>query len=239
MMPHIRVFAGPSLYGYTHQTGNFDFAPPAKRGDIITAVRDGVTHILLIDGYFESRIAVWHKEILWAMAQGVTMAGAASMGALRAAELHPFGMMGIGKIFEDYRDGILTGDDEVAVSHGPAELGYLPTNVALVNVRATLAAALKAGHCDTAIAKSLLAAAKSIFFKNLSWENIVAGATLTNPQKQDVLQWLQDTIIDQKYLDAQQGLDYISTATIKNATPSGIKVPMTCYLNVLLNEPQK
>ena len=69
---------------------------------------------------------VWHKEILWAMAQGIHVFGAASIGALRAAELDAFGMRGIGRIYEAFRDGVLEDDDEVAVLHGPEELGYPP-----------------------------------------------------------------------------------------------------------------
>src|SRR5688572_32760283 len=51
---------------------------------------------------------------------GVRVFGAASMGALRAAELQPFGMIGVGQVFQAYRRGHLTDDDEVAVAHGPA-----------------------------------------------------------------------------------------------------------------------
>jgi hypothetical protein len=45
---------------------------------------------------FDSTPAVLHKEILWAMDRGVGVSGAASMGALRAAELHWYGMVGVG-----------------------------------------------------------------------------------------------------------------------------------------------
>ena len=48
------------------------------------------------------------------------------MGALRAAELHVFGMVGVGRVFELFRDGLLEDDDEVAVAHGPADSGYQP-----------------------------------------------------------------------------------------------------------------
>ena len=41
------------------------------------------------------------------MAQGIHVFGAASIGALRAAELDAFGMRGIGRIYEDFRDGVL------------------------------------------------------------------------------------------------------------------------------------
>ena len=106
----------------------------------------GPLAIGLIDGYFERVPAVWHKEILWALSQGIHVFGSASMGALRAAELAPFGMIGVGAIFEAYRDGILEDDDEVAVAHGPADTGYRAGSDAMVNIRATLARAVQHGR---------------------------------------------------------------------------------------------
>ena len=45
------------------------------------------------------------------------------MGALRAAELHPYGIEGVGAhYFEAYRGGEYEDDDEVAVSHAPESL---------------------------------------------------------------------------------------------------------------------
>ena len=49
----------------------------------------------VIDGYFDGVPSVWHKEILWALSQGIRVFGGASMGALRAAELDGFGMTGV------------------------------------------------------------------------------------------------------------------------------------------------
>jgi hypothetical protein len=229
MTHHIRIFAGPSLHGCARDGAAF--APPAQCGDFIRAVRQGITHIMLIDGYFESRVAVWHKEILWAMEQGVIVAGAASMGALRAAELHSFGMIGVGKIFANYRDDSLTGDDEVAVSHGPAELGYLPTNIALVNVRATVAAAVQAQRCDQAMADKVLQAAQAVFFKQRSWQAVVAKACLMGD---DVLLWLQAHYVDQKKRDALEALEFAGHEGFLAATPLPISVPRTCFLNGLL-----
>jgi hypothetical protein len=42
------------------------------------------------------------------------------MGALRAAELHPYGMVGNGSVFEMCRYGVIDADDEVAVMHDEA-----------------------------------------------------------------------------------------------------------------------
>ena len=45
--------------------------------------------------------------------------GASSMGALRAAELSQFGMVGIGEVYQAFKLGRLEDDDEVAIVHGP------------------------------------------------------------------------------------------------------------------------
>jgi hypothetical protein len=101
------IFVGPSLYGV-----NVDHLPseiwkgPAKAGDIADTVRlDNPRQIVLIDGLFHQSLAVWHKELVFALLEGVACIGAASMGALRAAEMHRYGMIGVGKIFQMYRDG--------------------------------------------------------------------------------------------------------------------------------------
>lgn len=73
----------------------------------------------IIDGVFFEDAAVGHREVLEVMKHGITVVGASSMGALRAAELEPFGMIGIGEIFRMYRDGIIESDDEVALMCDP------------------------------------------------------------------------------------------------------------------------
>jgi hypothetical protein len=54
---------------------------------------------------FHQSQSVWHKEIGFALMRGVVVIGAASMGALRAAEMHRYGMIPIGKIAQMYVDG--------------------------------------------------------------------------------------------------------------------------------------
>ena len=122
------IFAGPSLPPNARLAWglDIDWRPPVRQGDLYRAALGRPAVIGVIDGYFEVTPTVWHKEILWAMTQGIHVFGAASIGALRAAELDVFGMKGIGRIYEDFRDGVLEDDDEVAVLHGPDELGYPP-----------------------------------------------------------------------------------------------------------------
>lgn len=74
-----------------------------KKGDILKAIKDRYKRIVIIDGNFSWVPSVWHKEILNALDYGITVIGAASMGALRAAELDLFGMIGHGYVYEMYK----------------------------------------------------------------------------------------------------------------------------------------
>lgn len=132
------LFAGPSLHGQTPDLTGIVLRPPAMQGDIAKAVMAGATAIGLIDGYFDAVAAPWHKEILFALAQGVAMLGASSMGALRAAECVSFGMRPVGSIALAYCDGTLDDDAAVALTHGPSELDYPPLTEPLVDVQPTL-----------------------------------------------------------------------------------------------------
>ncbi len=174
------VFLGPTLpLEEAEALLDAEYAPPAAMGDVYRAASRGKRkrpqRIAMIDGYFERMAAPWHKEILWALEQGIEVYGAASMGALRAAELAPFGMIGVGQIFADYRDGRLTADDEVAVLHQPAEQGYGPVSEAMVNVRAGLRAAEEARVIGAATAARLVTLAKAQFYRERTWETVLAA----------------------------------------------------------------
>jgi hypothetical protein len=131
----------------------------------------------IIDGYFEVTPTVWHREILWAMAQGPTSTEAPA-SALRSAELCSFGIVEVGSIFAAYRDGILADDDEVAVMHGSEELGYTTLTEAMINIRATLEQAVAEGIVEGWLASRLTEIGKALFYKERSWEAIfrLAGA---------------------------------------------------------------
>lgn len=64
------------------------FLPPASQGDVYRAAVKRPAAIGIIDGRFHDTPAVWHKEILWALAQGIPVYGSASMGALRGGDGH-------------------------------------------------------------------------------------------------------------------------------------------------------
>jgi hypothetical protein len=200
------VFTGPTLSPRVAR-GELDavYLPPASQGDVYRATLARPRAIGIIDGFFDQVPALWHKEILWAMRQGIAVFGSASMGALRAAELAPYGMTGVGKIFEAYRSGELEDDDEVALVHGPAETGFRPASEAMVNIRATLAAAEAQGAIGRETHGALAALAKSMFYPERSYAAMLErGAREGLPAKEleSFREWLPHGRVDQKREDA-------------------------------------
>jgi hypothetical protein len=106
------VFLGPTVPRAAAQSIlRADYQPPARQGDFYRYLCGPRRTLVLIDGFFHAQPSVWQREVLAALAEGFRVLGASSMGALRAAELHRFGMIGHGTIFEWYRDGTIDGDD--------------------------------------------------------------------------------------------------------------------------------
>ena len=212
------VFLGPTLPG-KEAGARLDaiYLPPARQGDVYRAVRAHAPNAIgLIDGTFLDVPAVWHRELLWALSQGVHVFGAASMGALRAAELAPFGMRGIGRVFDAYRAGRWPGfdapfedDDEVAVIHAPTEAGGAALSDAMVDLRETLLAARAADVIDTAGLHRLTDAMKRLYFPERSFRSLAAAADtlLDNAAATMFRKWLADNRVSRKRLDALEMLD--------------------------------
>lgn len=217
------VFLGPSLPRAEAQALlDAEYLPPVSEGDVYRAALRGPRAIGIIDGYFEVVPAVWHKEILYALSRGIHVFGASSMGALRAAELHAFGMDGIGWIFEAFRDGLLEDDDEVAVMHGPAELGYPNLSEAMVNIRRTLAAAHTAGVIGDRSHEVLVASAKELFYRERSFARVLTlgrNAGLPEPELERLERWLPAGAIDQKRDDARLLLETLGRRFREAETP--------------------
>ncbi|HVP94419.1 MAG TPA: TfuA-related McrA-glycine thioamidation protein [Methanoregulaceae archaeon] len=171
MKQEIVVFLGPSL-PRTEAARILDarYLPPAKRGDIPAAVREGAKIVCLIDGVFFQDCSVGHREILDAIKRGVRVIGASSMGALRASELDTLGMAGVGEIYRWYRDGEITSDDEVALIFDP-ESGYA-MSIPLVNIRYILDLAEHMGIIDRGLHETLLKEARSLYFPHRTWDEI-------------------------------------------------------------------
>lgn len=226
----IHVFAGPSLPPALRPGDpRLMWHPPAAAGDLIALLDDPPEGVCLIDGFFDSCSAPWHKELLLLMARGSFMVGASSMGALRAAELDRFGMTGVGAIYRAYRNGLLKGDDEVALIHAPARLGWVPLTVPMVEVRATLNEAVKAGVFDGSAARAVRAAVHDIHFEDRDWpamRRACLGLIGT-----DEFEWLRSRHVPLKQQDALACLDFALTTPMR--ARASISAPRTCFIDAL------
>ena len=220
------VFTGPTISpADVRRVIEAECMAPAAQGDVYRAALRRPNAIGIIDGFFESVPSVWHKEILWAMAQGIHVFGSASMGALRAAELAPFGMIGIGAIFEAFRDGVLEDDDEVAVAHGPTEDTYSRRSDAMVNIRATLEKARAGGVLRAASHDALLRIAKSLYYPDRCWAHVleVARAEGVSAGELDLFQrWLPGGAVDLKRQDALAMLQAMRDFLAGNPGPAKV-----------------
>jgi hypothetical protein len=201
------LFAGPSLPDAAELARGrpVTVLPPVAAGDLLRLPLSPGDVVGIADGYFSQVGAVRHKEILELLCRGVRVLGAASMGALRAAELDSFGMEGIGGIYADYRDALLVADDEVALLHGTAAEGYRPLSVPLVCIRATLSQAVRDGACDTRTAQMLVDTLARWPFGLRSYHGLEAAgreAGLDASRVRTVHRYCADHCVDPKREDA-------------------------------------
>jgi hypothetical protein len=222
------VFAGPSLAGApVAPPPGVTIEAPAAAGDLYRAARAGARVIGLVDGVFEDRPTVWHKEILWALERGVRVLGAASLGALRAAECAHFGMEGVGELFAQVEAGAIEDDSDLAVVHAPAALGWRPLTEARVNVRATLDAAVAAGALSHRRARALVARAAALPFRELTWAALADGLPVA--ERERLLAWLPDGRIDLKRADALALVEAVGQAADAAPARPGFRLADTRY----------
>lgn len=185
---------------------------PVSCGDIFQALRLSPKNIIIIDGYFQRLPSVWHKEILLAIEHGVMVYGASSMGALRAAELDSFGMIGVGEIYHQYRSGEIIDDDEVAVTHGLDDV-YTKTGTALINDRFTLRAAVADNIIEADLATELI--------NQLKKQPYYQRSLFVECEKMcfnKLLNWFQKFYIDQKRNDAVELLTAFKSGLLQQNT---------------------
>lgn len=177
-----------------------DLRRPVRRGDLYREREAGGSVFVLIDGVFFQELAVPPREIVDVIEDGALLIGAASLGALRAAECWPAGMRGVGSIYRLFRRGSLGSDDEVAVVFDP-EHGDRPLSVALINIRYALSRAVRAGRLERDEAERLTEAATSLYYAERTWPAVLAA---TGGHPRDLRAYLE--ALDLKRLDATRAL---------------------------------
>ncbi len=207
--PRFVVTAGPTIGvdDIRAVVPNAEVVQPISFGDALRyGLRPGDT-LLIVDGLFFQHPSVRHKELLTLIDDGVRVAGSSSMGALRAAELHPFGMEGYGWVFEGYRDGLLEADDEVGMVHGDPEDGYPVFVDALVNIRQTVARAVQSEVLSASVGDELIETARRTPFTMRTWNRLLDAVGV--PESRSLASQLRSMRVDIKHADAVLALQEI------------------------------
>ena len=223
--PRVHVYCGSTItssevieiipWAVTH--------PPVKHGDLLQLTVSTGDIVIIIDGVFHHTAPVRHKEILILLAQGVTVIGAASMGALRAAELYPYGMIGVGSIFDAYRAGVIEADDEVAVACDPSN--YRPLSEALVDIRAIANQACCDGALNSSETAELVNAARAIHFTRRTWGTLQKTVESEIPSLRSAVARLEKWRVAHpvneyaKHRDARIALAFVVSGTVYDASP--------------------
>lgn len=191
-----------------------EYLPPVKRGDIYDLLekRDDIEIIGIIDGVFHQSPAVAHKEILEALKRGITVVGGASMGALRACELYPYGMIGVGNIFEDYKNGTIESDDDVAVSLNPET--YEQMSESWINMKYNFEFAVEENVITKQECDELLAISKDTYYPKRSFNYVIKKSSLNDDKKTDLISFIKSKEFDIKNQDAKKVIEYIKKLAI-------------------------
>lgn len=219
------------------------YLPPARHGDLLSAVHNFHPSVIgLVDGEFSQALSVWHKEILYALEEGIQVYGAASMGALRAAETEPFGMVGVGKIFTMFKNEILQDDDEVALQYSSASYGYRNLSMPMVNIRATLEHAFEEGRINRVELNRTVKLAKSLFFRNRVVPTIrqkMLDSNIDETSADNVCNSLENHYVDLKREDTRELLRKLVNVPSESLTQWSWSLNQSPQFRTMVNQNRK
>lgn len=205
---NIIIFLGPSLSAdEAFKILNADYRPPIQRGDVTAALQDNPDIIGIIDGVFHQQPAVSHREILDALKKGVSIVGGASMGALRASELDDFGMVGVGYVYNQYKNGFIESDDDVAIVINPLTLEQLSDS--LVSMEYNFKRMLEEGIISKEEFDKLVETAKSIFYPKRTYSFVLKNVDIDENKIKELEKFLDKEGTDIKTQDAVEVIEYI------------------------------
>ena len=141
-------------------------------------------------------------------------------------------MVGVGAIYRAYADGRLSGDDEVALIHADERLDWAPLTVPMVEMRATLIAAVRAGLIDAATARRLRKAARAIHFRDRDWPLVAKAARQQGLADQATMKRLEQMHVPLKRQDALACLNRaLQPVEARQACPAP---PISCFVREML-----
>ena len=234
MDKNIIVFAGPSLKPeLKNQYPKIKFRGPVLQGDIAheaDASRENI--FVIVDGYYKSVPSIWHKEIIYANNKGKIVIGCSSLGAIRAAELDKFGMIGSGEIYKWYKNNVITRDPDVAVAHGSAEENYRSFTVPIVNIKATLE--FSSQKINSQDIEKTLEVSREIFFEHRTIPSLLKKISSSNLRdKEKICYLIKNKYIDQKQHDCTETLKWVDQEPVIEWSEQS-QVEKTIYWNALL-----
>jgi hypothetical protein len=207
----IYCFSGPTLN--STQLSIFpqvSFLPPIKSGDLNTLLlnkSNRVQSVIIIDGLYHSSLSIRHKEIIAAIKRGIKVYGAGSIGALRAAELNGYGMIGHGEVFHYYANNLITSDDEVSVVHDPCS-PFTSYSLPTINLRLSIPSLIKQGLISGIQSSDLLS-----FYESLHYTERTRSRFIHYLKEVGLDPSLVDHITDYKLKDSIELLSHVTSTS--------------------------
>ncbi|KZX60308.1 hypothetical protein A3709_12005 [Halioglobus sp. HI00S01] len=215
------VFLGPSLpRKIAKSIFPANYFPPIKLGDLYKLTASHIQTVVIVDGLFDATTPVWHREILAFINSNKKVIGCSSMGALRAAEMAPYGMRGYGKIFQWYRDGVIDGDDEVSLLHGTEELGYLKISEPMVNLRHNISRAVDQGLLSEYQQSVLINQLGELYFGDRSVNGLLENIDEHGWQSTELTALIKNDFEDIKAIDAENLLEELQRGNLPDREES-------------------
>jgi TfuA protein len=175
MAQNIHIFCGTSLDLMSAERLSLDrwtVHGPIKRFDIPKLIKNNTEPgiICIIDGLFFSSESISLMEIRDAIQLGWKILGCSSMGALRAVEARPIGMVGFGKVYRWLSLFQIEDDDEVAQSVCPDT--WAPISLAMVDMRAIISKLVREGEISRTLGNRTIHKMKLLFFPDRTLERL-------------------------------------------------------------------
>lgn len=205
------VFLGPSLpVERAKSILDADYRGPAKKGDFLQLILRETEVVGLIDGFFLQDYPPTPIEVYnLVKKKGTVLYGSSSLGALRAVELSKYGMIGVGKIYNLFRRGILDSDDEVAVSFTDYS-NY--KSEALIDIRYNLFLAEKKSVIDNQTKKRILKVSRDIYFPYRTYDDILDRCKQKFPSNLNFIEQFREHLkTDKKSLKAIDAILLLNT----------------------------
>ena len=124
-----------------------------------------------------------------------------------ACELYPYGMIGIGTIFNDYKKGVIDSDDDVSVALNPDTLEQL--SQPWINLKYNFDNARKDKIITQEEEDELLKIAKDTYYPKRSFEYTIRKSSLSPENITTLLNYINKNKIDIKHDDAKKVIQYI------------------------------